>query len=146
MVAEAMRGAPRRGLAIAHVPRYPEPVPGDAKLVLLMAALHLVGLVFVAVLLIMFLRSDTTSGYRPPEDPNGGGGGNDRVTPRDLKGPPGDGVPLPDATPARVRLRDHSRCSEHLPRPHRRRSDEPERAPQRLPADCQPALSTTPPA
>jgi len=112
-------------------------VPGDTKLVLLMAALHLMGLVFVGVLLLMFLRSDTTTGYRPPDDPNGGGGGggNDRVTPRDLNGPPGDGLPLPDATPARVRLRDHSRLQERLPRPDRRRSDEPERAPRRLPAD-----------
>ncbi|MDQ6749965.1 MAG: hypothetical protein M3Z33_04335 [Actinomycetota bacterium] len=109
---------------------------GDAKLVLLMAGLHLVGLVFVAVLLLMFLRSDTTARYRPPDDPGGGGGGgNDRLTPRDLNGPSGDGVPLPDAAPARVRLRDHSRLSERLPRPDRRRSDEPERAPRRLPAE-----------
>lgn len=103
---------------------------------MLMAALHLVGLVFVGVLLLMFLRSDATTGYRPPEDPDGGGGGgNDRLTPRDVNGPSGDGVPLADATPARVRLRDHSRLSERLPRPDRRRSDDPERAPRRVPAE-----------
>lgn len=110
-------------------------MPGDAKLVVLMAALHLLGLVFVAVLLLMFLRSETASGYRPPEHPEGGGGGNDRPTPRDINGPSGDGVPLPDAAPARVRLRDHSRLSELLPRPDRRRSDEPEHPPRRVPAD-----------
>ena len=109
-------------------------MPGDAKLVLLMAALHLIGLVFVGVLLVMFLRSDTAAGYRPPEDSDGGGGGgNDRPAPRDIDGPSGDGVPLPDASPARVRLRDHSRLSELTPRRPRRRSPEPARAPRRVP-------------
>jgi hypothetical protein len=137
-VVDGSEGPPTDGaaaLAIAHLARYPEPMSGDGKLVLLMAALHLVGLVFVAVLLLMFLRSDTASPYRPPEDSDGGGGGgNDRLTPPDRKGPPGDGVPLPDATPARVRLRDHSRLPGLWPRRDRRRSDEPERAPQRIPA------------
>ena len=123
------------GLVIIDLARYPERMPGDTKLVVLMAALHLVGLVFVAVLLVMFLRSDTSTGYRPPDDPNDGdGGGNDRRSPSDLKGPSGDGLPLPDAAPARVRLRDHSRPGERQPRPDRRRSDEPERSPRRLPA------------
>jgi hypothetical protein len=135
MVAKAFAPTVAGRLAIAANARYPEPMPGDAKLVLLMAALHVVGLVFVAVLLVMFLRSDTAAAYRPPEDPDGGGGGNDRLTPRDVDGPSGDGLPLPDASPARVRLRSHDRLRDLLPRPTRRRSDEPERAPRRVPTD-----------
>ena len=110
---------------------------GDTKLVLLMAGLHLIGLVFVAVLLGMFLRSDTSSPRRPPEDTEGGGGGggNDRLGPRDLNRPPGDGLPLPDAAQARVRLRDHSAPRELSPRPERRRSVEPPPTPRRVPAE-----------
>ena len=110
-------------------------MPGDTKLVLLMAALHVLGLVFVGVLLAMFLRSDTRPRRHPPEDTDGGGGGNDRLSPRDLNRPPGDGLPLPHAAQARVRRRDHSGPGELLPRPARRRSHEPAPAPPRIPAD-----------
>jgi hypothetical protein len=111
-------------------------MPADAKLVLLFAGLHLLGLVMVAMLLIMFVRSETTSAWSPPEDGGDGGGGNDRVLPGRPGGPRDGGLPLPDAGPPRVRLRDHRRLADLLPRPSRRPVEEPgrERTPARSPA------------
>ena len=46
-------------------------------------ALHVVALALGALLFYMFLRSDTTTNWRPPdEDDGGGGGGNDRLRPQ----------------------------------------------------------------
>ena len=68
-------------------------------------ALHVVALVLGALLFYMFLRSDTTSTWRPPDDDDGGGGGgNDRLPPRPKPRPSG-GVPLPDAVQSSRRLR-----------------------------------------
>jgi hypothetical protein len=110
-------------------------MPADAKLVLLFAGLHLLGLIMVAVLLVIFLRSDTESAWSPPDDGDGGSGGNDRVQPRRPGGPPDGGLPLPDADQARVRLREHRRLAELLPRRDRRPAEEPgrERRPRRTP-------------
>ena len=47
--------------------------------------------------------------------------------------PSGDGLPLPDALPSRVRLREPGRLADLLPRPERRPSHVPERAPARTP-------------
>ena len=106
----------------------------DAELVLLFAALHVVGLGMMTALLVLFLRSDTARAYSPPEDGEGGdGGGNDRLGPRSRPGPGGGGLPLPDAIPARVRLRDHRRLADLLPTPQRRPVREPSRPP-RVPA------------
>jgi hypothetical protein len=44
---------------------------------------------------------------------------------------PGGGLPLPDAEPARVRLRDHRPLRERLPARERRPAREPERRPVR---------------
>jgi hypothetical protein len=111
-------------------------MPADAKLVAMFAGLHLLGLIMVALLLIMFLRSDTESSRLPPEEGDGGGGGNDRVQPRRPGGPRDGGLPLPDADQARIRLRDHRRLAEILPQRTRRpaREPEPERVPGRAPA------------
>jgi hypothetical protein len=111
-------------------------MPADAKLVAMFAGLHLLGLIMVALLLVMFLRSDTESAGLPPEDGDGGGGGNDRVQPRRPGGPRDGGLPLPDADPARTRLRDHRRLAELLPQRGRRPAQEPEpaRVPGRSPA------------
>ena len=83
-----------------------------------------------------FFRSDTTSSWSPGDEDGdgGGGGGNDRVRPRDSGGPRGGGIPLPDALPARVRLRDHRRLADLIPRPARRTAPEPARPPRRVPA------------
>jgi hypothetical protein len=107
----------------------------DAELVLLFTVLHVIALGVVTVLLVMFLRSDTTRMWSPPEEGEGGdGGGNDRIGPRIKHGPGGGGLPLPDAVPARVRLRDHTRLADLLPTPPRRPERDPERTPRRVPA------------
>jgi hypothetical protein len=99
----------------------------DAELMLLFAGLHVIGLALVALLLVMFLRSETVTPWTPPEDNDGGGGGggNDRLTPKPPSGPQGGGLPLPDAQPARVRLRDHRRLADRLPERQRRAPREP---------------------
>ncbi|MDX6643580.1 MAG: hypothetical protein QOD76_1542 [Solirubrobacteraceae bacterium] len=112
-------------------------MPADAKLVVMFAALHLLGLMMVALLLVVFLRSDTQSAGSPPEEGDGGGGGgNDRVRPRRPGGPRDGGLPLPDADQARLRLRDHRRLAELLPPRVRRPAPEPEpaRMPRRAPS------------
>jgi hypothetical protein len=116
-------------------PRYPEGMVSDAELVLLFTVLHVIALGVVTVLLVMFLRSDTTRMWLPPEEGEGGdGGGNDRLGPQIKPGPGGGGLPLPDAVPARVRLRDHTRLADLLPTPPRRPERDPERPPRRVPA------------
>jgi hypothetical protein len=105
----------------------------DQELVLIFGGLHLLALVFGAVLFVMFLRSDTVEPWTPPDDDeSGGGGGNDRIGDVRPKPKPTGGIPLPDADPAKVRLRDHERLGDKQPRPERRPVHEP--GPQRTPA------------
>jgi hypothetical protein len=106
----------------------------DQELVLIFGALHLLALVFGAVLFVMFLRSDTVRPWTPPDDDEsgGGGGGNDRVGEVRPKPKPTGGIPLPDAEPAGVRLRGHEKLGDAQPRRERRPAREPE--PQRTPA------------
>jgi hypothetical protein len=101
---------------------------GDLELMLMIAGMHLLGLICAVALLLPALRagpdipprpergSDDGWGHGPPKPP----------TPLDL---PSGGLPLPDATPARVRLRDHRRLSDLLPHRDRRPAREPERQP-----------------
>lgn len=104
----------------------------DTKLVLVVGGMHLLGLGLVTVLLVMFLRSDTAEPWTPEDGEDGGGGGTEPL-PADPPSRPGGGLPLPDAMPARVRLRDPSRLGDLLPRRERRPAREPEREPGRLP-------------
>src|SRR5688572_26284726 len=104
----------------------------DEELVLIFGALHLVALALGVLMFLLFVRSDTADGRQDPDDEDGGGGGSDRIS----KGPktsPSGGIPLPDAVPARVRLRGPGRLADLLPRPERRRVAEPDRAPRRVP-------------
>jgi hypothetical protein len=111
----------------------------DAEnLVLVIGAVHVIGLGMAAALLLMVLRADTGATrpvrrHRDDEDDDGGGGGAGRPEPP--PDPQDGGVPLPDASPARVRLRDHRRLAEAVPAQPRRSSEEPERVPEREPAD-----------
>ena len=80
----------------------------------------------------------TDSPPEGPDDDGGGGRGGGRGPKSDPPAPPeppGGGIPLPDAAPARVRIRDHDRPA-LTPRPARRTPREPEPAPhrRRLPA------------
>ena len=81
----------------------------DAELMLIFGTLHLIALALGALLFVMFLRSESTKPWQPPdEDDGGGGGGNDRLPGRPKSSPPG-GLPLPDAVPPAVRLRSCER-------------------------------------
>jgi hypothetical protein len=104
----------------------------DAELMLIFGTLHLIALALGAVLFVMFLRSESTKPWQPPDedDGGGGGGGNDRLPGRPKSSPPG-GLPLPDAVPASVRLRGHERLRDLRPQRVRRPAREP--APQRRP-------------
>lgn len=107
----------------------------DPELIALFGGLHVIGLALVAFLLLMVFRAETVRPWRPPDDGNGDdGGGNDRVPPHRSDQPGGGGLPLPDAEPARVRLRDHRRLADRRPRPARRPAREPARTPTRTPA------------
>src|SRR5947209_687329 len=101
---------------------------GELELMLMIAGMHLLGLIGAFALLLPALRgepdirprgnrdSDDGWGHGPPKPP----------TPSDL---PTGGLPLPDATPARVRLRDHRRLADLLPARERRPAREPVREP-----------------
>ena len=104
----------------------------DEELMVIFGVLHLIALALGVVLFMMFLRSDATSSWTPPdEDEGGGGGGNDRL-PSHPKPKPTGGVPLPDADPARARLRGHDKLPDTRRRPLRREVHP--HAPQRRPA------------
>jgi hypothetical protein len=108
----------------------------DAEnLVLIIGAVHVIGLGLAAALLFMVMRADTPRTWPTPrrEDDDDGGGGGGRKRPGPSPTPSG-GLPLPDAGPSRVRLRDHRRLADALPAPPRRRSGEPEPGPEREPA------------
>jgi hypothetical protein len=100
----------------------------DEELMVIFGALHLVALALGLVLFVMFLRSGSRSGFRPPEDDDGGGGGNDRL-PSTPKTSPSGGLPLPDAVQPSTRLRSHERLRDLKARPERRPAREPERQP-----------------
>jgi hypothetical protein len=107
----------------------------DAELLVIFGALHLVALVLGGALFMMFLRSDGASSWPHDEDDDsGGGGGNDRVSDKPKTSPSG-GIPLPDATPARKRLRTgHDRVADPQRRYVRRRVPaEPARTRPRVP-------------
>ena len=107
----------------------------DQELVLIFGGLHVISLVLGGVLFVMFLRSDTTRAWEPPDadDPDDdGGGGNDRVQ-HGPKPRPTGGVPLPDADPPSVRLRGHETLRDLRAPRERRPAREP--APHRVPAE-----------
>jgi hypothetical protein len=100
--------------------------PGD-QLVLMIASLHIVALVFAFMLILPALRDN----HEPPRHPGGGsdGGGGQRLPRRPEPKPGPGGLPLPNARPARVRLREPGRLADLLPRRPRRPAREPERQP-----------------
>ena len=104
---------------------------GSTELLLWITGIHVLGLVCVAILMVPALRE-------PPEEPWGAEGGDDGWgnEPRRPQLPPRSplgGLPLPDAQPARVRLRGHERLGDTLAPRERRPAREPEpvREPQR---------------
>lgn len=105
---------------------------GADQMVLLIAGLHLFALVCVALLILPALRDIDE---RPPGGSDGDdGGGHGPGGPRLIPPRPRGGLPLPDAIPAGVRLRDHNRLGDHLPGRERRPVHEPTpRTPKRTP-------------
>jgi hypothetical protein len=103
---------------------------GDAQLMLMIAGMHLLGLVCAAALILPALRDRPEAGPNSDEGSDGGGGHGPSHPLAPPTGP-GGGLPLPDADPAPVRLRDHERLADHHPRPQRRPAHEPERPPVR---------------
>lgn len=99
-------------------------------MLVMIAGVHLLGLGCVAILMLTALREE-------PDDPprqNGGsddGRGNDRLRPRWPSDRPRGGIPLPDAEQSRIRLRDHRRLADKLPKRIRRPAREPARRPVR---------------
>jgi len=100
---------------------------GDAAMLLTVAGMHLLGLVCAVALIVPALRA---SDPPPGSGEHGSDGGSGPPTdPPPRPGRPSGGLPLPDAVPARVRLRDHGRLSELLPGSERRPAREPQRTP-----------------
>jgi hypothetical protein len=102
--------------------------------------IDIAGLLYLCIVFsLLFIPAFFGGGpYSPPgseadgEDSGGGGGGGGgprRPLPRPSR--PSGGLPLPDAEPARVRLRDHMRLTDKLPTRIRRPAREP--TPERVP-------------
>jgi hypothetical protein len=102
---------------------------GEAQLMLMIAGVHLLGLACVAVLMIPALRDPPDSPPRPSDGGSDDGWGNYPRRPPSPSDVPGGGLPLPDAEPARVRLRDHRRLADGISPRERRPAREPERVP-----------------
>ena len=101
------------------------------QLILWIAGVHLIGFLCVAVLLLPALREDPDGGES--FDDGDDGWGRPPRNPPTQPSPPRGGIPLPDAVPAAVRLREPGRLSERLPSRERRPSREPVRSPVRAP-------------
>jgi hypothetical protein len=107
----------------------------ETLLVALLGGLHLLGFGFAAVLLLPLMRDERVGPLAPRgEEEEDGGGGNDRVPtpPRSPRGGWDPSLPLPDAVPARVRLREPVRLADLIPaRGRREHRPAPVRTPTR---------------
>lgn len=106
---------------------------GDVELMLMVAGMHLLGLVCAAALILPALRNGPDLPPRPGSDSDDGWGHGPRRPPTAPEDTPRGGLPLPDAVPASVRLRDHRRLGDLQPPRERRAAREPERHPARVP-------------
>jgi hypothetical protein len=103
---------------------------GDVQLMLMLAGMHLLGLVCAVALILPALRGRPDFPPRTDHDSDEGWGHGPKRPPSPFDLPTG-GLPLPDAVPAAVRLRDHRRLADLLPSRERRPAHEPERHPVR---------------
>lgn len=104
-----------------------------AALLFWIAGVHLLGLGCVALLMFPALRDNPMGPDRRPDGEGDEGWGRGPKRPPSPPEPPRGGIPLPDAQPAGVRLREHGRLGDRLPRRERRSSPEPARRPVRTP-------------
>ena len=98
-----------------------------AQLVLMIGGMHILGIACALALIIPALR-DRPEPPQPPSDGSDGGGGLHRPSP-DAPMRPRGGIPLPDAQPAHIRLREPSRLGDLVPHRERRPTREPGRSP-----------------
>jgi hypothetical protein len=104
-----------------------------AQLMLWIAGVHLVGLACVVVLMLPALKdSPPTPKQRRDGEGEDGWGRGPKVPPAPPS-PPRGGIPLPDAVPASVRLREPGRLADQRPSRERRPAREPARRPVRTP-------------
>lgn len=106
---------------------------GEAQLLLMIAGVHVLGLACAAALIVPALRDRPESGAEPSDPGSDDGWGNRPCRPPTPRGLPGGGIPLPDAKPARVRLREPGHLADRLPARERRPAREPQRTPAREP-------------
>jgi hypothetical protein len=104
-----------------------------AALIGWIAGVHLLGLGCVAFLMWPALKDNPVAPDRRSEGEGDDGWGRGPKVPPTRPEPPRGGIPLPDAQPAGIRLRDHGNLGERLPRRERRPVREPERRPSPTP-------------
>ena len=97
------------------------------------AGVHLVGLACVVVLMFPALKETPSTPKQHGDGEGEDGWGRGPKLPPPPPSSPRGGIPLPDAVPARVRLREPGRLSEHRPSRERRPVREPARRPVRTP-------------
>jgi hypothetical protein len=100
--------------------------PGTLSFVIFVAIVVIAAAVLI--LLALGRRQEPPPGR---SDPDSDGGTGLDLPPRTPPESPRGGLPLPDASPARARLRDHARLAERRPLRQRRPAREPERRPVR---------------
>jgi hypothetical protein len=106
-------------------------VVGAGQIIVMVVGMHLLALACAAILIVHAAKTAPTVGWNGPDGGSDDGPGNDRRGPGIAPRLPGGGLPLPDAEPARVRLRDHRRLADLTPPRERRPAREPVRQPVR---------------
>ncbi len=118
-------------LTIALEARYRLGMPGRPQ----PAGVDLPGLLYLVCVFAVLFIPVLLGRRRPPPGPSDpgsdeGGGSGPRQPPTPPNAPRG-GIPLPDAEPAPVRLRDHDRLADRVPTRTRRPAREPDHRPVR---------------
>jgi hypothetical protein len=104
-----------------------------AQLMLWIAGVHLIGLACVVVLMFPALKEAPAPPKQPRDGEGEDGWGRGPKVPPTPPTPPRGGIPLLDAVPANVRMREPGRLSELRPSRERRPAREPVRRPVRTP-------------
>lgn len=91
---------------------------------LFLIGVHIFGFVAVGLLMLPVLRDDTSEPDEDGGSSDDGWGNRPNVKP-DPSRWPGGGIPLPDAVPSTVRLREPGRLSDRITHPERRPAREP---------------------
>ena len=93
-------------------------------MMLFLVGVHIFGFVAVGLLMLPALRDDNSDTGDDSGNSDDGWGNRPNVKP-DPSRWPGGGIPLPDAEPASVRLREPGRLADKVPPPERRPAREP---------------------